>query len=72
MLSLPNLKEGIMIETKMKRHGMILHETEILEQEAKLASDFIVRWGCVAAVPDGEDKAGRPQLRLMTEDELGV
>lgn len=32
--------------------------------------DFINKWGMVAAIPDGEDSAGRSKLRLATSIEL--
>ena len=38
--------------------------------EATLAMGLIERWGMVAAIPDGEDSAGRQRLRLATPDEL--
>ena len=34
------------------------------------AAAFIERWGMVAAMPDGEDAAGRSKLRLMSPQEL--
>ena len=45
-------------------------DTDFLGVKARLVIDFIVRWGAVAAVPDGEDSKGRQKLRLMTEKEL--
>ena len=41
-----------------------------LEQEAKMAIEFVARWGSVAAEIDGEDSAGRQKFRLQTPDEL--
>jgi hypothetical protein len=49
---------------------VILHDTEIFEQEASLAAEMIERWGMIAAMPDGEDSAGRSKLRLATPEEL--
>lgn len=37
---------------------------------AKVAIEFITKWGMVAAVEDGEDSAGRQKLRLATPEEL--
>lgn len=37
---------------------------------AKVAFEMAQRWGMVAAIPDGEDTAGRQKLRLMTPLEL--
>lgn len=39
-------------------------------QEARMVIELIDRWGMVAAMPDGEDSAGRQKLRLATPDEL--
>lgn len=50
--------------------AVTVYFTETLNQEAKLAADLIERWGLVAAMPDGEDSAGRAKLRLPTADEL--
>lgn len=38
--------------------------------EGEMARELVVRWGSVAAVPDGEDSAGRSQVRLQTPEEL--
>ena len=63
-----------MIETKtIKEFGkytLMLHHSEIPEDEAKLAFSLLERWGMVAAAPDGEDSAGRSKLKLSTPDEL--
>lgn len=60
--------------TKEKFTGMephfIIQETEMLEQEAKLAFAMIEKWGMVAGVENGEDTAGRQKLRLSTPKEL--
>jgi len=56
--------------TKYGESSVTLHETEIAEQEAKLAFSLLERWGMVAASPDGEDSAGRQKLRLSTPEEL--
>lgn len=45
-------------------------QSEHLEFEAKVAEEFIARWGMVAGAPDGEDSAGRAKLRLQTPEEL--
>jgi predicted sugar kinase len=38
--------------------------------EAMLAIQIAERWALVAAIPDGEDSAGRQKCRLPTRDEL--
>lgn len=40
------------------------------ELEAKIAVEFVTKWGMVAAIPDGEDSMGRQKLRLGTTDEM--
>mgnify|MGYP003659998928 CR=1 FL=1 len=55
---------------RFKSKGVTIHNTEIPEDEAKLALDLITRWGMVAGVPDGEDSSGRSKLRLSTPEEL--
>ena len=55
---------------RYKNKGVTVHNTEIPEDEAKLALDLISRWGMVAAMPDGEDSSGRSKVRLSTPEEL--
>lgn len=38
---------------------------ELLTPEAEFAADLIRHWGMVAATDDGEDSAGRHQLKLQ-------
>lgn len=66
-----------MLETKLTdredqyhQPRLFVHNTELPEEEAKLAFALIERWGMVAGLPDGEDSAGRSKLRLSTPDEL--
>ena len=65
-----------MIESKVvgayqhDQKKVLYHENEQPEAEAKMAFDFLGRWGLVMGTPDGEDSAGRQQLKLMTPDEL--
>ena len=49
---------------------IMLHQTELLEDEAKLAMAMIEKWGMVATVEDGEDTTGRQKLRMLTPAEL--
>jgi hypothetical protein len=41
-----------------------------LNVKAVIASEMVNRWGMVAAMPSGEDSAGRSKLRMLTEGEL--
>lgn len=45
-------------------------DTEILNREGALAAALIERWGLVMGTPDGEDSAGRQQLKLMPPADL--
>lgn len=47
-----------------------IYQDSILSDEARFASQLIERWGLVAAMPDGEDSAGRQKMRLPTPAEL--
>jgi hypothetical protein len=47
-----------------------VHERVHLDCTAKFAMLCIERWGMVAAVPDGEDSAGRAKLRPASVDEV--
>jgi hypothetical protein len=37
---------------------------------ARMAVALIEKWGMVAAIPDGEDTAGRQKLRMMKPKEI--
>jgi hypothetical protein len=37
---------------------------------ARIATDIAARFALIAAIPDGEDSAGRQKLRLPTAEEL--
>lgn len=56
--------------TKYGSTTIMVHETELFEQEAVIAGQMLERWGMVSAIEDGEDSAGRQKLRLATPDEL--
>lgn len=47
-----------------------IHETEILNQEARLACALIEKWGMVTGQIDGEDTAGRALLRECSPSEV--
>lgn len=55
---------------KFGRKTLVAHETEQLDQEAKLAVEMAVRWGMVAALEDGEDSSGRQKLKLLSPAEV--
>lgn len=50
--------------------SIIKHDTEFGGVRAAFMEEFIGRWGMVAAIPDGEDTAGRQKLRMATPAEL--
>lgn len=58
------------VKAPYDRAGLMYHETVHIKTAGRFMMDFIGRWGMVAAVPDGEDQAGRQKLRLATESEL--
>lgn len=43
---------------------------ETLNPEAEFAYHLLERWGMVTGVPDGEDRAGRQRIRMMTPVEM--
>lgn len=47
-----------------------LHERELPSSEAVMMAALMERWALVAAVPDGEDGAGRQKMRMPTAAEL--
>lgn len=57
-------------EYKYDLARVVIHDDELIQPEACLAMDLIQKWGLVAAIPDGEDSAGRTKLRLQTPEEL--
>lgn len=63
------------IEMRAKRRDykeadQVIHKAEVLGPEAAFAMELCGRWALVAAMPDGEDTAGRQKLRLPTPEEL--
>lgn len=48
----------------------IVHKTHEPYTVARIAMSMAERWGMVAAMPDGEDSAGRQKLRVLTPEEL--
>jgi len=63
------IKSSLVDKYEVKKMVMI-HQTELLEDEARLAMTMMEKWGMVAAIEDGEDTAGRQKLRLLTPEEL--
>ena len=57
-------------EAEFKEPKISVHETEYLDQRARLTMDMIKHWGMVAGKPDGEDSTGRAQLKLASEEEV--
>ncbi|MDD4893125.1 MAG: hypothetical protein PHH73_03915 [Candidatus Rickettsiella isopodorum] len=51
-------------------YGTSVRENELLEREAEIALEMIIRWGLVSAMPDGEDSTGRQRMRLLDPIEL--
>ena len=55
---------------RFEEQGVMLHDTEIMSQEARAVLSFLEKWGMVAAEDAGEDSAGRARLRLLSEREV--
>lgn len=53
-----------------REKSVTLYVTKALDREAEFALALVERWGLVAGVPEGEDSAGRAQLRLLTPAEV--
>lgn len=49
---------------------MVVHDTEVLTIEGRIACSLIERWGMVAGAQGDEDSAGRSTLRLLTPEEV--
>lgn len=58
--------------SKFDDKNVVVYTTETFDQEANIALVLIEKWGLVAAMPDGEDSAGRAKLRLPTPQELAT
>lgn len=57
----------------VKNHdGAVVLRTKEVQTVGRIAIAMAERWGVVAALPDGEDSAGRQKLRCMTADELAT
>ena len=50
----------------------IKHQQYDLVTCARWAIEMAARWGATAAMPDGEDSAGRSKMRLQTPDEVSA
>lgn len=48
----------------------ILHDTELANNQARLATILIEKWGMVLAESDGEDSSGRAKLRTAAPAEV--
>lgn len=55
---------------EMYKPGVVIDRTRVMTLEADILRDLVSRWGLIAAIPDGEDSAGRSKFRLQTPDEL--
>lgn len=69
---LTDRKIEVVVEPGYRNEGPTVQIWQ-LEQpnwEARLAVQLVERWGMVAALPDGEDSAGRSKARLATPKEI--
>jgi len=60
----------IVDEYNLVRPKIVLHETEALTIEARLAATLVERWGMVAGTDGGEDSQGRAKLKLQSPTEV--
>jgi len=63
------MKQFMIIE-KYGQKGVMIHDTELFEEEFKMAIEMVHRWGMVAGVDAGEDSSGRAKVRLATPEEV--
>lgn len=56
--------------TRFGAKEITIFKTRAENSKAKLARELVIRWGMVAASPDGEDKAGRQKSRLARPEEI--
>ena len=52
------------------REDVTIYKTVAPNLHAVFALNYIERWGAVAAIPDGEDSAGRQKLKMQSPQEL--
>lgn len=50
--------------------GVMTISDEVENFQAKLALQFISRWGMIAGIDDGEDSSGRAKSRLLSPEEV--
>lgn len=50
------------------RQDYILHETEILSQEAAFTCDLLKQFGIIAGTDNGEDSSGRAKMTYVDVD----
>lgn len=60
----------IMAGSRYDWEEITFHRKTLLDSKAEFATEMLVKWGVVAAMPDGEDSAGRAKLKIMPIDEL--
>lgn len=63
-------KPYIYERTTYPRKEMTIAEAEVPMAVAKIAIEIVRAHAMVAAIPDGEDSAGRQKVRLPTAQEL--
>lgn len=62
--------QEVHIKNENGQPKVIVHRTEIHDGKAQFAMSLIEKFGLCAAIPDGEDAAGRQKIRVLTPDEL--
>ena len=64
------MKSKVRIERRYDEAEIRVYKDEVFDEVSGFAAMLIDKWGLVAAMPDGEDSAGRSRLRLPTPTEL--
>lgn len=54
---------------RYSRPEVMVHDTEVMNNEARFVLVLLEKWGMIQGTDDGEDSAGRAKIRMMTVDE---
>ena len=62
-------KMDVGYRTRYNGTDVVVYKKTAPNTAASLAAEMATKWGPVLAVPDGEDSAGRQQMRALTPAE---
>ena len=60
----------MVVANNLYRATALLHDTEIMSNEAKTVLAFIEKWGMIQGKEDGEDSSGRAKMGLMPVEKV--